>query len=170
MQLIVYLKKSLMRPVKLWTLVTFSSLSNLLCSTSTLAKMFYCLIRLRQWHMFFFSKVNIFIWLLQCLNERHVPILPEISFTKNIYQTIEDYANPIPDLYIPSTTILSGDCTTYMRKTWCDWVLFLFPIEEKRQKSVQGWGSYLERGFQKAWNISILIFLILQKKGTKLFL
>ena len=54
MQLIVYLKKSLMRPVKLWTLVTFSSLSNLLCSTSTLAKTFHCHIRLRQWQMFFF--------------------------------------------------------------------------------------------------------------------
>ena len=54
MQLIVYLKKSLMRPVKLWTFVTFSSLSNLLCSTSTLAKTFHCHIRLRQWQMFFF--------------------------------------------------------------------------------------------------------------------
>ena len=39
MQMIVYLKKSLIKPVKLWTFVTFSSLSNLLCSTSTLAKM-----------------------------------------------------------------------------------------------------------------------------------
>ena len=61
MQLIVYLKKSLMRPVKLWTFVTFSSLSNLLCSTSTLAKMFYCLIRLRQWHMFFFQSQYLYL-------------------------------------------------------------------------------------------------------------
>ena len=45
MQMIVYLKKSLIKPVKLWTFVTFSSLSNLLCSTSTLVKMF-------KWYVF----------------------------------------------------------------------------------------------------------------------
>ena len=48
------------------------------------------------------------------------------SFLQKLYQTVlEDFTNPIPYLYIPSMTILSGDCTTYMRKTWCDRVLSL---------------------------------------------
>ena len=37
------------------------------------------------------------------------------SVLEKLYQFfLEDFTNPIPDLYIPSMTILSGDCTTYI--------------------------------------------------------